>query len=166
MRTAFHFRTAIRFNDFLKSDISVTPMANSIFWNHQHSCSHVMVFPTKCKPQLPDILSDSLRAGQAGDRIPVWTRFPAPLQTGPGAHPASYTVGTGSLPGVKRPGRGVDHPSPFRAEVKERVRLYLYSLSGLSRPNVVWPIPCYLYLIHTLLPYWWPLQSKRLVVSP
>jgi hypothetical protein len=35
-------------------------------------------------------------------------RFLAPVQTGPGAHPASYTVGTGSFPEVKRPGRGVD----------------------------------------------------------
>jgi len=43
----------------------------------------------------------------------LWgTRFSAPLQTGPGAHPASCTMGTGSLPGVKRPGRGVDHPLP------------------------------------------------------
>ena len=25
------------------------------------------------------------------------------------AHPAFYTMGTGSLPGVKRPGRSVDH---------------------------------------------------------
>ena len=33
------------------------------------------------------------------------------FQTGPGAHPISYTMVTGSLsPGVKRPGRGVDHP--------------------------------------------------------
>jgi hypothetical protein len=31
------------------------------------------------------------------------------FQTGPGAHPASYTIGTESFPGVKRPGRGVDH---------------------------------------------------------
>ena len=31
-------------------------------------------------------------------------RFSAPVQTGPGAHPASYTMGTGSLPGVERPG--------------------------------------------------------------
>jgi hypothetical protein len=30
-------------------------------------------------------------------------------QTGPGVHPASYTIGTGSLLGVKRPGRGIDH---------------------------------------------------------
>jgi len=55
-------------------------------------------------------------------------RFSAP--TGPGAHPASYTMGTGSLPGVKRPGRGVDHPPPSSAEDKERVKLYLYSPSG------------------------------------
>ena len=33
-------------------------------------------------------------------------RFSAPLQTGPGAHPASCTMGTGSFPGVKS-GRGV-----------------------------------------------------------
>jgi hypothetical protein len=31
------------------------------------------------------------------DRIPVEVRFHAPVQTGPGAHPASYTIGTGSL---------------------------------------------------------------------
>jgi len=57
----------------------------------------------------------------------VGARFSAPVQTGPGAHPASYTVGTGSLLAVKRLGHGVDHPSPFSAEVKERVELYLYS---------------------------------------
>jgi hypothetical protein len=38
--------------------------------------------------------------------------------TGPGVHPASYTMGTGSLPGVKRPGRGADHPPPPSAEVE------------------------------------------------
>jgi len=47
----------------------------------------------------------------SGDRIPVGARFSAPVQTGPGAHPASYTMVTGSFPGVKRPGRGIDHPS-------------------------------------------------------
>jgi len=34
-------------------------------------------------------------------------RFSAPVKTGPGAHLASYTMWTGSFPGVKRPGRGV-----------------------------------------------------------
>jgi hypothetical protein len=33
-------------------------------------------------------------------------RFPAPVHTGPGAHPAFCTMGTGSFPGVKS-GRGV-----------------------------------------------------------
>ena len=28
-------------------------------------------------------------------------RFSAPVQTGPGTHPASCTMGTGSFPGVK-----------------------------------------------------------------
>jgi hypothetical protein len=55
-----------------------------------------------------------------------WARFSASVQTGPGAHPASYTMGTGPFPGVKRPGRGVDHPPPSTVAVKERVQLYLY----------------------------------------
>jgi len=62
-------------------------------------------------------------------------RFSAPIQTGPGAHPASCTMGTRSFPGAKRPGCGVYHPPPSSAEVKERVELYLYSPSGPS-----WPI--------------------------
>ena len=49
--------------------------------------------------------------------------------------PAFYTMGTGSSPGVKRPGRGVDRPPLSSAEVKERVELYIYSPSGPS-----WPI--------------------------
>ena len=40
-------------------------------------------------------------------------RFSAAVQTGPGAHPASYTMGAGSFPGVKWLGRGVDHPPPI-----------------------------------------------------
>ena len=59
-------------------------------------------------------------------------RFSAPIQTGPGAHPASYTMGTGSLLGVKRLGCGVHHPPPSSAQVKGRVELYLYSTSGPS----------------------------------
>jgi len=64
----------------------------------------------------------------------VGARFSATVQTGPGAHPVSYTMGTGSFPGVKRPGRGVDHPPPSGAEVKDREELYLYSPSGASWP--------------------------------
>jgi len=49
----------------------------------------------------------------------VEARFNASVQTGPEAHPASYTMGTGSLPGVKRPGRGVDHPPYLAPRLKE-----------------------------------------------
>jgi hypothetical protein len=45
-------------------------------------------------------------------------RFFAPVQTGPGAHPTSCTMGTGSFAGLNRPGRGSDHPPPPRAEVE------------------------------------------------
>jgi hypothetical protein len=70
----------------------------------------------------------------SGDQIPVGARFSAPIQTGPGAHPASNTMGTMSFPGVKLLGRGIDHPHPSRAKVKERAELYLYSPSGPSWP--------------------------------
>ena len=67
-------------------------------------------------------------------------RISAPIQTSPGAHPASCTIGTGSFLGVKRLGRGVDHPPPSNNEVKERVELYLYSPSGASWPVLVWTL--------------------------
>jgi len=57
----------------------------------------------------------------------VGARFSAPIQTGSEAQPASYTMGTRSFPGVKRPARGVDQPPLYNAEVRERVELYLYT---------------------------------------
>jgi len=53
-----------------------------------------------------------------------------------------YTMGTGSFPGVKRPGRGVGHPTPYSADVKETVELYLYSPSGPSWPVIGWTFTC------------------------
>ena len=64
----------------------------------------------------------------------VEARFSAPVQNGPGAHPASYTMSTGSSPGVKWPERGVDHLPPSSAEVEERVELDIYSPFGASWP--------------------------------
>ena len=58
-------------------------------------------------------------------------RFSAPVQTSPGAHPASYTMGNWSFLGVKRPGRDVDHPPPSSAEVEGRVELYSFPTVGL-----------------------------------
>ena len=42
-------------------------------------------------------IATALRAGRSGDGIPMGARFSAPVQTGPGAHPASHTMGTGSF---------------------------------------------------------------------
>jgi len=66
--------------------------------------------------------------------------FFTPVQTRPGAHPFSCTMGTGSFSGVKRLGLGFDHPPPPSTEVKERVELYIYSLSGLSWFVLGWPL--------------------------
>jgi len=60
-----------------------------------------------------------IAAGRSGGRIPVDATISASVQTGPEAHPASCTVGTGSFLLVKRTGCGVYHPLPSSAEVKE-----------------------------------------------
>jgi hypothetical protein len=51
---------------------------------------------------------------------------------GPTQPPIQWVPGLSR--GVKRPGRGIDHPPPSSAEVKERVELYLYSPSEPSWP--------------------------------
>jgi hypothetical protein len=58
------------------------------------------------RPGSSDRYSEWLQPVRSGDRIPLGARFSAPVQTGPGAHPASCTMGTGSFPGVES-GRGV-----------------------------------------------------------
>jgi hypothetical protein len=80
--------------------------------------------------------TDSLRAVRSGDRIPLEARFSAPVQTGPGAHPGSYTTGTEVIPGGKSAGRGVNYPTPSSAEVKERA--YVYSTSVPSWHVIGW----------------------------
>jgi len=62
--------------------------------------------------------------------------FSIPIQTGPGAHPASYTMGTRSFPGVKWPGHGIDHTPSSSTKVTKRVELFPYSTSGPSGPVV------------------------------
>ena len=47
------------------------------------------------------------------------------------AHHCPIQWAPGLSRGVKRPGRGIDHPSTFKAEVKG-IELYVYSLTGFS----------------------------------
>ena len=56
-------------------------------------------------------------------------RFSTRVQTCPEAHPDSYTMGTGSFPVVKQPGRGLNHPPPSSVEVEGRVELHIFSPS-------------------------------------
>jgi hypothetical protein len=79
----------------------------------------------------------------------VGARFSAPVQTGPGAHPASCTMGTGSFPGVES-GRGVTlipHLLLVQSS-KNRIVLYLYSPSWPSwpvervNPTSIWIYNC------------------------
>jgi hypothetical protein len=64
-----------------------------------------------------------------GVRTPVKVRFSAAVQKDPGTQSASSKLHTVSLVWVMRPGFGVHHPRPASAEVKERVKLYVCSLS-------------------------------------
>jgi hypothetical protein len=50
---------------------------------------------------------------------PGGARFSAPVQTGPAAHPASCTMGTGSVQGLRRPGRGAYHPPNVAPKLKK-----------------------------------------------
>jgi hypothetical protein len=87
-----------------------------------------LLLQRSCGPGSSVGIATELRAGRSGDRIPVDARFSAPVQTGPGAHSASCTMGTGSFPGVES-GRSVTlNPHPLLVPwSKNRVQLYLYS---------------------------------------
>ena len=101
----------------------------------------MIIIIISCGPGQLSQYGDSLRVGRSGDRIPLRTRFLAPFHTGHGAHPASYTMGTVSFPGAKRPERDADPSPPSSTEVKKRVVLYLYSTSGPSWPVLGWTLP-------------------------
>ena len=70
-----------------------------------------------------------------------WGRdSPHPLER-PWAHPAFCKTGTGFFPGSKAARAWRWTPTPFSAEVKERLELYLYSPSGPSWPVLGWILP-------------------------
>ena len=95
--------------------------------------------------------SEWLRAGRSGDRILVGASFSPPVQTGPGAHPAFCTMGTGSFPGVES-GRGVTltpHPLLVSLVMKE----YSYTSTppmgrtACTVPQCLYKGDLYLYLL-------------------
>ena len=73
------------------------------------------------EPVLFSAVGIATRSGLDGQGIEFrWgARFSAPVQTGPGAHSASFPMGSGSIAGVKRTGRGVDHPPHLALRLKK-----------------------------------------------
>jgi len=99
-----------------------------------------------CGPGSSVGIATELRAGRSGIES-RWGRDFPPVQIGPGAHPASCKMGTGSFPGVKC-GRGVlltTHP----LLVPRSWKLYLYSPSGPHRAcnGITLPLPWPLLII-------------------
>jgi hypothetical protein len=83
--------------------------------------------------------------------------FSAPVQTGPGAHPTSCTMGTGSFPGLKRPEHGADHPPHLALRLRKEwsyTLLPLWAFVACCRMNCTLPLPyskkCSLLLLRCL----------------
>ena len=93
-------------------------------------------------------IATELQAGRSGDRILVGVRFSAPVQTGPGAYPASCTMGTVSFPRVQS-GRGVT-PHPLLAQWSRNSRaipLFLpMGRTACTEPQCLYKGAFYLYL--------------------
>ena len=96
-------------------------------------------------------IATELRVRRSGDGIPVGARFSAPVQTGPGARPASCTMGTGSFQGVMS-GRGVTlTPHPFLLPWSRKSRaepLLPYGPTVCTEPQCLYSIAI------PLLPLW------------
>jgi hypothetical protein len=90
-------------------------------WTFLHSKYFLHYLAPTCCRWAGYRYNDWLRAGRSGDRIPVWARFSTPVQTGPGFHPDSCTMGTGSFLWIKS-GQGVTltpHPLLVPLVMKE-----------------------------------------------
>ena len=72
-----------------------------------------------CGPGSSVGIATELRAGRSGIES-RWGRDFPPVQTGPGAHPASCKMDTESFRwGKVRPGRAADHSTPSSVAVME-----------------------------------------------
>ena len=87
--------------------------------------------------------TDPLPAGRSGDRHPVRARFSAPVQTGPGDHPAYCRVPR--VPGQFSCGKAAGTWSwPSSTDVKERVvsLLPLWAFMASSRIKITFLLAC------------------------
>ena len=110
------------------------PLYYIIHFNNDETRAVIKFFPLqgKATKEIHAILTEILTCFLP-DRA---KNFSAPL----------FTMGTGSFPGLKRPGLGVDHQPTSSAEVKERIELNLYislNLRGLLQSDLY----LYIYLL-------------------
>ena len=120
---------------------------NSVtIWRSQHMCQRVSVLVTSghnnlicsgCYPvRIDSSVGIAMRYGLNGPGIEsLWEGgrdIPHPFRPALGAHPASYTMGTGTFLGVKQPRRGVDHPPHIAPRLKKE-----YSFTSASPPPSV-----------------------------
>jgi hypothetical protein len=66
--------------------------------------------------------SESLRTGRSRNRILVGVRFSAPVRTGRGTHPASYTMRTRSFLGVQWQGMAMSTHPYLAPRLKKELR--------------------------------------------
>ena len=112
---------------------------NDVQWFLERAWNHTLMSRTFFLTSIVYMCQDSTVGiancyGLEGPRIKSWLAAisSTPAQASPGAHPASYTMATGSFSGVKRPGRGIDRPPPHLALRLKKEYSCVYSPSGSS----------------------------------
>ena len=121
-------------------------------WNHKLKTNN-RPYTTPVGPVAQSLYHLSCGLDGPGDRIPMGVIISARVHIGPGAHPASCTIGTGSFPRVKR-GRSVTlarHPLlvPWSRKSKAIPILPLWAvrpvqnLSACTRAHFTLPLPLY-----------------------
>ena len=86
-------------------------------------------------------IAPELWARRSGDRIPVGGEIFRTRQDRSWSTPSLLYNGNRIFPGGKAARAWRWPPIPSRAEVKERIELYLYSTSGPSWPVIGWTVP-------------------------
>jgi hypothetical protein len=95
----------------------------------------------KCGPGYLSRYNDWLRTGPSGDRIPVGSEIFRTRPDRPWGPPSFLYNGYRVFPRGKTAVAWRWPPTPSSAEVKERVKQYLYSTSGPSWALIGWTLP-------------------------
>ena len=118
---------------------------------HMHRCTSTAVHSYVCAGIAQSVQRLARGRTAQGSRM----RFSAPVQTGPGGPLSLVCNGyRAPLPGIKRPGRGVDQPPPSSADIGERTELYFYP-SGPS-----WPVLRRNFTFTFLHKFYWLISDK------